>query len=109
MRKGIKLIEEVVGTGPPLYRGCRTQTTLRIWLNMGEELPIQQSHQLTWSRRDLVGGIFQAMEGMCEGGSRKVRISPHLMYRGEGVQNKVPPDAVLTVLIVLERVFPSEL
>jgi len=32
---------------------------------------------------------------MREGGYRKVRISPHLAYRDVGVEDKVPPDAVL--------------
>src|SRR5574339_645967 len=32
---------------------------------------------------------------MREGGYRKVRISPHLAYRGEGVDSKVPANAVL--------------
>ena len=39
--------------------------------------------------------------GMKIGGYRKIRVSPHLAYRDEGISNLVPPDSVLVVEIWL--------
>jgi FKBP-type peptidyl-prolyl cis-trans isomerase len=43
----------------------------------------------------MIAGIETALIGMREGGYRKVRISPHLAYRGTGVSGKIPKNAVL--------------
>ena len=104
MRKGIKLLEEVVGAGPLIQRGRRIKIVTRMWLNKGDEVPMAGSSDTVWSRGELLNGIFYAMEGMREGGFRKVRISPHMMYREAGFGEMIPPNAVLTVAITLEEV-----
>ena len=48
-------------------------------------------------RRQVIVDIEQALIGMKAGGYRKVRISPHLAYREEGVPGLIPPGAVLAV------------
>ena len=42
-------------------------------------------HTIMLGRRQAIAGIEQALMGMKVGGYRKVRISPHLAYRDEGV------------------------
>ena len=99
IRKGVKLLDEYEGNGPPVQRQQNYLMAIRITLNHGEivEFPDKYlSHQLDEhldkvedgylihnvriDRENLIGGIFYAVQGMNIGGYRKVAISPHLAY-----------------------------
>ena len=128
MRKGVKLIEEEVGDGPPLQRKQFCLLAMRVTLNRGEIVREPRKflayqfgerfeqlgdgffcHRLRFTREDLASGIFYALEGMNEGGFRKVTIAPHLAYGKNGVPDVIPPHAVLTVEIrVLKAVIDYE-
>jgi len=41
---------------------------------------------------------------MKPGGYRKVRLSPHVAYRDEGLTDLIPPNAVLNVELWLRQV-----
>jgi FKBP-type peptidyl-prolyl cis-trans isomerase len=44
----------------------------------------------------LVAGLFYGIQGMNVGGTRVLRMAPHLAYGEQGIQGVVPPNAVLT-------------
>ena len=46
-------------------------------------------------RENLFAGLFQGIEGMRIGGTRKLKISPHLAYGETGIAGKVPAHAVI--------------
>lgn len=114
---GLKLLEEREGEGPAAQKGDRIIYNCRIFLNRGEEVPLNQrqaaqlpehmvriedgltliDHTIVLGRRQAIAGIEQALTGMKAGGYRKVRISPHLAYRDEGIPDLIPPDAVLVI------------
>jgi FKBP-type peptidyl-prolyl cis-trans isomerase len=48
-------------------------------------------------RVSLVAGLFYGIQGMRVGGTRTLRIAPHLAYGEEGVPGVVPANALLTV------------
>jgi len=48
--------------------------------------------------------VERALIGMKVGGYRKVRVSPHLAYGDKGIQDLVPPDAVLICEIWLRDI-----
>ena len=50
---------------------------------------------ISLGRRQVIAGVEYSLIGMKPGGYRKVKISPHLAYRDEGVPDKVPPNAVM--------------
>ena len=60
-------------------------------------------------RENLINGIFYGIEGMCVGGTRKLRISPHLAYGERGVPGIIPVKAVIIteIEIIEERVFAA--
>jgi len=118
LRSGIKLLEEREGTGAPAGKGDRVVYNLRIYLNRGEEIPINErqaehlptemirsdergrplvDHDTTLGSRKAMAGVEYALIGMKPGGYRKVRVSPHLGYRGAGVDGLIPADAVLII------------
>jgi hypothetical protein len=99
---------------------------LRMWLSKGEAVRWQSPWGLidqavleddgatlvTDTRLDrvsLINGLFYGIEGMRIGGTRTLKISPHLAYGELGVPGVIPANAVLTaeVTVVCERTFPG--
>jgi FKBP-type peptidyl-prolyl cis-trans isomerase len=96
---GITLLTEVEGQGPPAARGDRIIFNMKIWLNRGDEVPLNAiqtqhvpeqmirsvageklvDHRATLGKREVIAGVERSLMGMKAGGYRKVRISPHLI------------------------------
>lgn len=122
LRKGVKLLEETPGDGPPVERQQYYLMAIRITLSRGDVVRQPEKclshqvneqrrteddgyfrHQVRIDRENLVGGMFYAVQGMNVGGYRKVTIAPHLAYGERGVPDLIPPNAKLTAEIkVLE-------
>ena len=121
---GVKLLDDREGEGQPAQKGDRVIYNVRLFLNKGEEVPLNASqaehlpkqmlriegnvtfvdHQTVLGSRQTMAGIEHALTGMKAGGYRKVRISPHLAYREKGLSNLIPPQAVLTVEVWLRHI-----
>jgi FKBP-type peptidyl-prolyl cis-trans isomerase len=123
-KSGIRLLDDVEGSGEPAKKGDRVIYNVRIHLNKGEEVPLNErqaenippnmlrtengrrlvDHELILGKRRAIAGIEYALIGMRPGGYRKVRLSPHLAYRDEGLADLIPPNAVLNVELWLREV-----
>jgi hypothetical protein len=124
MRSGIKVLCDAPGNGPAVQRQHTYLMRLKMWLNKGEPVRWQSTWgsidrarledkgetliaDLRIDRESLINGLFYGIEGMCIGGTRKLRISPHLAYGERGVPGTIPVDAVLIteISIIEERMF----
>ena len=125
--RGLTLLEEREGEGRPAQTGDRVLYNIRIFLNRGEEVPLNTmqaehvpkdmvrdqdgvtviDHQTVLGRRQAIAGVEQALLGMKVGGHRKVRMGPHLAYRGTGIPGLIPPHAVLMVEIRLREILEA--
>jgi hypothetical protein len=121
---GIKFLDEREGEGRIAQKGDRLLYNSRIFLNKGDEVPINAKqaehlpkemvrvdegvtlidHTVVLGQREVIAGIEQVLIGMKAGGYRMVRISPHLAYRDEGIPDLIPPNAVLVVEIWLREI-----
>lgn len=121
---GLKLLEEWEGAGMPARKGNRVVYNARIFLNQGDEVPLNDiqalqlpkaivrvvdgvtliDHTVVLGRRQAIAGVEHALLGMKVGGYRKVRVSPHLAYRDEGLPTAIPPDAVVIVELWLREI-----
>jgi FKBP-type peptidyl-prolyl cis-trans isomerase len=121
---GLKLLEEREGEGTPADKGDRVVYNTRVFLNQGEEVPLNTlqaehlpkemvrvegratfiDHSLVLGRRQAIAGVEHTLMGMKAGGYRKVRVSPHLAYRDKGIPDLIPPDAVLICEIWLRDI-----
>ena len=121
---GLTLLEEREGEGTPANKGNRVLFNMRLFLNKGDEVPLNETQAkhlpkemirvvdgvtlidrtIVLGRREAMAGVEQALMGMKVGGYRKVRISPHLAYRDKGIPDLIPPDAVLVVEIWLRDI-----
>ena len=114
MRTGIEMLEEVQGLGPPVERHVYYDFRIRMWLSRGDlvrwkslwglydqgRLEDEGTTLFTSLRIDreyMFAGLFYGVEGMRVGGTRKLRIAPHLAYREKGVPDVIPPNALLIV------------
>jgi FKBP-type peptidyl-prolyl cis-trans isomerase 2 len=61
-------------------------------------------HEVILGKRRAIAVIEYALIGMKAGGYRKVRLSPHVAYRDEGLTDLIPPNAVLNVELWLRQV-----
>ena len=123
LRRGIKLLDEREGHGEPAKKDNRIIYNLRIFLNKGEEVPLNHrqaeslpadyvrvvdgypfiDHRITLGKRQAVPGVEYSLLEMKAGGYRKVRVSPHLAYRNEGLGDLIPPNAVLIIELWLRE------
>ncbi len=121
---GITLLAEVEGQGPSALPGDRVQFNWKIWLNRGDEVPINAiqaelvpeemlrteageklvDHTVTLGKREVIAGIERTLIGMRSGGYRKVRLSPHLAFREKGLPGLIPENAVLEIAIWLREI-----
>ncbi len=122
---GLKILENREGSGPIAESGHTIIYNVRIFLNKGDEVPINEAlarqgiaddrirrendqvlidHISTLGKRQAIAGIEKALLGMRVGGFRKVRVSPHLAYRDRGLPGLIPPDAVLNISVWLREV-----
>jgi FKBP-type peptidyl-prolyl cis-trans isomerase (trigger factor) len=127
LRSGIKLLNEIEGAGPPAKKGDQVVYNLKIFLNKGDEVPLNQmqakhlpqemlrnvagyqfaDHKTTLGSRDAIAGVEYTLTGMKKGGYRKVRVSPHLAYRDKGLPGLISSGAVLILEVWLREITGS--
>jgi hypothetical protein len=125
MRSGIKVLEDIPGSGPEIERQRIYLVRLKLWLNKGDPVKwtspwgiIDRARleddgetlvtDLRIDRENLMNGLFYGVEGMRIGGTRKLKISPHLAYGKNGIQGLIPGDAVVVAeFSVLEEKKPA--
>ena len=123
LKKGLELLSEYRGEGAPVRKHAFYRIKLRLWLHRGDpvrwnkpwglldkdaRLEEDGTALITDIRIDrvfLFAGLFYGIQGMNVGGTRLLRIAPHLAYGEKGVQGVIPPNAVLTaeLSVVSER------
>jgi len=126
---GIELLEDRPGEGEEARKGDRIVYNLRIFLNKGDEVPMDElqiahglpthnirteggrqvvDRTLRLGKREAMPALEYALVGMKVGGYRKVRTSPHLAYREQGVPGLIPPNAMLVLEIWVRDIEPVE-
>ncbi len=124
IKKGIKLLDDREGEGDPAEKGDDVIYNLRAYLSKGDEIPVNPlnpecqypenllttddkgtmiNYHCRIGRRDAIAAVEYSLIGMKEGGYRKIKASPHLAYRDEGVPGKVPANAVILFEIWLRK------
>lgn len=126
LESGIKLLEDIPGTGAVARKGDRVTYNLKLFLNQGEEVPLdelQEGHLsddrirmdvhevidrvVTLGKREVVPAVERSLIGMQVGGYRRLRASPHLAYQQEGIPGLIPENAVLIVELWLRVIHPD--
>ena len=121
---GIRLLKETEGSGAAARKGDRVTYNLRLFLNKGDEVPLDEQQQgdvgrdakriegdrqvidrvATLGRREVVAAVEYGLNGMRAGGYRKLKASPHLAYGTAGIPGLVPENAVLVLELWLRAI-----
>jgi uncharacterized protein len=118
LRPGLVLLLDVKGEGDPVRRQHTYRLRSRLWLENGEPVRWKESSDMAeaagvndggvtqiWdariSRSSLINGLFYGLEGMRVGGTRRLRIAPHLAWGESGVPGVIPAGASLTAEITV--------
>jgi hypothetical protein len=130
IKRGIRLIKETIGHGPVAEKGDHLIYNLRVYLNRGEEVPINDLNEnagenlkkcddtnltiedgykfINFNTRlgqhGATEGVEYSLYGMREGGYRKVKVSPNLAYRMKEISGRVPPNAAIIFEIWLRKI-----
>jgi hypothetical protein len=118
VRRGVEVLADTPGTGDPVERQGIYDVRLRLWLHHGDPVrwptpwgPVDTARleddgatlltTVRVDREQLFAGLFHGVQGMRVGGTRRLRVAPHLAYGVRGVPGVIPPDALLTVEIAV--------
>jgi hypothetical protein len=130
LKQGIRLLEEIIGDGSVAEQGDHVIYNLRIYLNDGEEFPVNDLNYIIrknlkkfypgiftdnegfefinfnarLGQSDAIAGVRYSLYGMREGGYRKVKVSPHFAFREQGIPGKIPPNAIIIFKIWLRKI-----
>jgi FKBP-type peptidyl-prolyl cis-trans isomerase len=111
MDSGIEISEVEVGAGQIAEENARVVIHARGMLNRGEVFLDTLHHKtpmhIELKKRVCIAGLRYGIVGMRVGGRRKIVVSPHLGYGAEGLQGKIPPNAVLRFDVELLEVRKS--
>lgn len=105
MGKRVEIESETPGDdrGRMARRGDTVTVRYQLFLNHGDLIQ-QQETTFKLGQRNVIAGLEYGVEGMLVGGTRRIRVGPHLAYREEGVPGTIPPHAVLIFDVKLLRV-----
>lgn len=118
IKPGVDLLRDEPGEGAAVRKQAWYQVKLRMWLRRGEPVrwsapwvPIGGARveedgailitDVRVDRVRLIAGLFYGMQGMRVGGTRTIRVAPHLAYREQGVPGLIPPNALLTIEVTV--------
>lgn len=124
IKHGVKLLDELAGKGPPAGKGDRVVYNLKMFLNRGDEVPLNAiqaknvpesqlrtvngycfvDHTATLGRRQAITAVEHTLLGMRAGGYRRVRAGPHLAFAERGLPDLIPANAVLDLEIWLREI-----
>ncbi len=106
-RGGVEYEDLTVGEGLPVAPGCTVKVVYDLLLNRGDTVQKNQACSFQLGERRVIPGLEYGVEGMRVGGTRRLRVGPHLGYRDEGVPGVVPANAVLEFHVTLLAVAPE--
>ncbi len=109
MKSGIKSKDIEIGSGKQAQSDSHVLIECYFYLNKGEEIELfgnyhNNQYVVSLNSRNYIPGLRHGIVGMREGGVRNLRISPHLAFGERGIENRIPPNAILVCKIKLLKI-----
>ena len=126
--KGIELLTDIQGVGVEAKKGDTVTYNARFFLRRGDEVTWDSQsialyrsrldirsidgvelidHKTLLGKRRLIAGVEKSLYGIQRGGYREVLVSAHLAYGDKGIENMVPPNAMLRIQLWVQHVRPA--
>ena len=107
MRKGLQILDLIIGDGPEAVRRSNVRVRYDLLLDDGSSVENARECDIWLHRGHLIPGLFYGIEGMRVGGRRRIRIEPFLAYGHAGLPGRIPPDSALTFELELLGIKPA--
>ena len=99
MPNGLKIEDQVVGTGAEAGDGMKVSVHYTGWLTNGTKFDSSRDRnepfEFTLGKGQVIRGWDEGVKGMKVGGKRKLTIPPDLGYGAAGAGGVIPPNATL--------------
>ena len=96
---GLKIEDQVVGTGPAAKSGNTVSVHYTGWLENGTKFDSSYDHGQPFSfllgASQVIKGWDEGVAGMQVGGKRRLTIPASIAYGSQGIGGVIPPDATL--------------
>jgi len=93
----------VKGAGPSATKGDTVLIDVDGYLPKGDKVLTQQQLTFVLGARRVIAGLEYGMLGMSAGGTREIRVPPHLAYGDKGTET-IPPKAALRLVVKLHAI-----
>jgi len=93
----------VKGAGPRASKGDTVSVDVEGYLPKGDRVLSLRRFTFVLGSRRVIAGLEYGVQGMSAGGTREIRVPPHLAYRDRGTAI-VPPKAALRLIVTLNDV-----
>lgn len=123
LRKGLEILEDIPGIGEEIQKLKSYRMKIQMWLNKGDPViwrdiipkefnefaKLSQGRKVLtevhrYHRENFIPGIYYGIKGMRVNGTRRLKINPNLAYGKKGVEDIIPPNALLIVEVtIIER------
>lgn len=93
----------VKGSGPSAEKGDTVSIDVEGYLPKGDKVLSESGLVFALGSRRVIAGLEYGVQGMSVGGTREIRVPPHLAYGDKGTAT-VPPKAALKLVVKLKDV-----
>ncbi len=108
MQDDIQIEDVIEGDGPAVKKGALITAHYRGWLADGTQFDSSydkgRPFQTVLSKTKVIQGWFFGLQGMKQGGKRKLTVPAHLAYGERQIGDMIPPNSDLTFEIELLEV-----
>jgi FKBP-type peptidyl-prolyl cis-trans isomerase len=94
MTRLVRKKDVVKGTGPAAAKGDTVLIDVEGYLPKGDKVLSERGLSFALGARRVIAGLEHGVQGMCVGGTREIRVPPHLAYGDKGTPT-VPRKAAL--------------
>lgn len=103
MTRNVRKKDLVKGTGPVAAKGDRVSVDIEGYLPKGDRVLAERGLVFVLGARRVIAGLEYGIQGMSAGGTREIRVPPHLGYGDKGTLT-IPPKASLRLVVMLHDV-----
>jgi len=103
MTRLVRKKDLVKGTGPSAEKGDIVSIDVEGYLPKGDKVLSEQGLAFALGSRRVIPGLEYGIQGMSAGGTREIRVPPHLAYGDKGTAT-IPPKAALRLVVKLKQV-----
>jgi FKBP-type peptidyl-prolyl cis-trans isomerase len=103
MARLVRTKDLVKGTGPAVAKGDLVVIEFETDLPRGDKVHSKRRSEFVLGARRVIAGLEDGVLGMSTGGTREIRVPPHLAYGAKGTVT-IPANAALRLVVTVKHI-----